>query len=105
MPGGDRTGPFGEGSMTGRRMGYCTGNDHPGFTRLRSFRGGRFGRGFGRGFGQGRGFGPGSAYRSGYFYPDVAPDVSEKTIIENEIRILKDQLSYLEEQLLKKGEE
>jgi hypothetical protein len=23
MPGGDRTGPFGQGPMTGRAMGYC----------------------------------------------------------------------------------
>ncbi len=33
MPGGDRTGPPGEGPTTGRGMAYCTGNKHPGFGR------------------------------------------------------------------------
>ena len=31
MPRGDRTGPYGEGHMTGRRMGYCAGSDVPGY--------------------------------------------------------------------------
>jgi len=26
MPGGDRTGPMGQGPMTGRAAGYCTGS-------------------------------------------------------------------------------
>ncbi|UCH14781.1 MAG: DUF5320 domain-containing protein [Bacteroidales bacterium] len=32
MPGGDKTGPDGQGPMTGRKMGYCAGysNIHPG---------------------------------------------------------------------------
>ncbi|MCD4703587.1 MAG: DUF5320 domain-containing protein [Methanosarcinaceae archaeon] len=29
MPGRDRTGPMGKGSMTGRGAGYCTGNEFP----------------------------------------------------------------------------
>jgi len=68
--------------------------------------GGRgFGRGFGYGYGRGRGMGYG--YGLGYqpVYPESAPDVSEKTLIENEIRVLKDQLSYLEEQLAKTKKE
>ena len=80
MPRGDRTGPDGRGQMTGRGLGYCTGYDEPGFTA-----GGR-GRGFGRGYG--RGFGGRSH-----------PDVTEKTLLENEIRILKDQMSALEKRL------
>ena len=52
MPGGDRTGPEGRGPRTGRAMGYCSGNDRPGYMEP-GFRG----RGFGRGFGAGRGFG------------------------------------------------
>lgn len=52
MPGGDRTGPYGEGPITGRRMGYCVGNDHPGFNYLRSNREGGYGRGFRGGFGR-----------------------------------------------------
>jgi len=31
MPGGDRTGPMGFGSMTGRGMGYCAGFPGLGF--------------------------------------------------------------------------
>jgi hypothetical protein len=31
MPAGNRLGPEGEGPMTGRRMGYCTGYAQPGF--------------------------------------------------------------------------
>lgn len=49
MPFGDRTGPLGQGPMTGRGRGYCSGNATPG----------RFNAGPGRGMGRaGRG-GPG----------------------------------------------
>ena len=55
MPGFDRTGPEGRGSMTGRGAGYCAGNETPLFSNR------RFGYGRGmvrmRGFGQGFGFG------------------------------------------------
>ena len=108
MPGGDRTGPFGEGPQTGRRMGYCVGNEHPGFYYQRPYwgtgpgRGFRGGRGFGRGFRGGYGWGLGPEFRYGYGdYYGKPPDVSDKTMIENEIRILKDQLSALEDQLSK----
>ena len=53
MPGGDGTGPFGLGPMTGRRAGFCTGFGIPGYANY------AFGRGFmamGRGRGKGRGF-------------------------------------------------
>jgi len=46
MPGGDKTGPMGQGPMTGRRMGICTGFSRPGINRF-----------FGGGFGRGRGVG------------------------------------------------
>ncbi len=49
MPRGNRTGPRGDGPMTGRGAGYCAGNDRPGFASS------EYGRGFGRGMGQGRG--------------------------------------------------
>ena len=101
MPRGDRTGPSGEGPTTGRGMGYCTGNDHPGYTNVFSNRGGGYGRGFRGGLGYGRGAGFG--FRSGYgsYNPGNISDVSEKTLVENEIRILKDQLSALEDRLSK----
>jgi hypothetical protein len=49
MPFGDQTGPMGQGPMTGRGRGYCTGNATPGrFNAAPGFgmgRGGRGGRG------------------------------------------------------------
>jgi len=47
MPGQDRTGPSGQGPLTGRGLGPCGAGG----------RGIGFRRGFGRGFGRGRGFG------------------------------------------------
>jgi hypothetical protein len=114
MPRGDKTGPTGEGPQTGRRMGFCAGYDHPGYDNLtrgsgRGLRGsfghgGGFGRGFRGGFGNAGGFG--RRFRHGYgdYYENI-PDVSEKTMIENEIRILKDQLMSLEERLTRLGKE
>lgn len=77
MPRGDRTGPWGQGPMTGRGMGYCAGFPGPGFMSP----GPGFGRGgFGRGFGRGLGFGRGRGWRragfggfGGYPYPPVMP--------------------------------
>ena len=102
MSRGDRTGPSGEGPTTGRGMGYCTGNDHPGYMNSFSNRGGGYGRRFQGGPGYGRGAGLG--FRGGYgnYNPGNISDVSEKTLIENEIRILKDQLSALEDRLSNK---
>jgi len=106
MPRGDRTGPFGEGPRTGRQMGYCVGNDHPGFMYQHSGGRGRLGIGFRGGFGYGGGSGVGFRHGYGNFnYGGNIADVSEKTMIENEIRILKDQLSSLEERLSKTGED
>ena len=45
MPGGDRTGPQGQGPRTGRGLGDCASTDQP-----------RLGFGFGFGFGRGRGW-------------------------------------------------
>jgi len=87
MPRGDRTGPAGTGPMTGRRLGDCAESGGTGY--------GFFGRGFGSN--RGRGFGMGR--NAGWFSDTVNPDVSEKTVLENGIRILKDQLSSLEKRL------
>jgi len=51
MPRGDRTGPSGLGSLTGRATGYCTGYSTPGFMNPTP----GFGRGRGRGYGRGWG--------------------------------------------------
>lgn len=54
MPRGDRTGPSGEGSKTGRAAGLCGGSDSAGFTNInQSFGGGRGNRKFGNGCGLG----------------------------------------------------
>ena len=98
MPRGDKTGPDGMGQLTGRRLGYCAGYDTPGFTKGSYGMGRRFGRGGGRG--KGREY----AYAQPVYYnqPTAEPvfqNVSEKTILENEIRILKEQLSNMEKRL------
>lgn len=68
MPRGDGTGPEGRGAMTGRKAGYCSGNDEPGVENDSPRRGNRAGfvggqgrRGRGKakcfdGRGRGRGF-------------------------------------------------
>ena len=64
MPGGNKTGPLGDGPMTGRRLGNCVGNDQPGFNATL----GNFGYGYGRGFGRRHGWGGqmGYGFRHGY---------------------------------------
>ena len=48
MPSGDHTGPMGQGPMTGKLSGFCTGNDISGNSK-------GFRRGMGRGFCFGKG--------------------------------------------------
>lgn len=67
MPGLNQTGPMGQGSMTGRRMGRCTNfgagrknqtapeNENSGNPNPEQFPEQGFGRGFGRGMGKGMG--------------------------------------------------
>ena len=98
MPGRDRTGPNGLGSMTGRRMGFCADNSNLNYSN----RGLGFGRGNRGGFSLGRGYGLGYGYRN--MNIENNPNISDKTIIENDIKILKDQLSSLEGQLKQLGE-
>ncbi|MFP3879830.1 MAG: DUF5320 domain-containing protein [Dehalococcoidia bacterium] len=84
MPFGDGTGPMGQGSMTGRGMGFCTGFARPGFANPVPVYPQRYGYGpvtpvwpgwgygFGRGFGGrglGRGFGRGWRRWGPYTYP------------------------------------
>jgi uncharacterized protein DUF5320 len=111
MPRGDRTGPWGGGPRTGRGLGYCTGNDRPGYMQagpglglgggmgLRRGWGG--GRGWGRGFGGygrarygfwGRGYGAGP-WATGWGAPMPAP------VPEEEVSDLKAQATWLQEQM------
>lgn len=70
MPGFDRTGPEGQGSQTGRKMGKCNPNNQESTKQLdvKEFPRGlgrRFGRGMGKGPGLGRGAGKGLGRRMG----------------------------------------
>jgi hypothetical protein len=105
MPGLNRKGPAGDGPMTGRKLGRCTRNSDVfpggGYRRLGS--GNRYGRGYGGGYGYrgtgGRGFGfrwgnPFSDYPANYHQ-----NVSDETLLENEARLLREQLSNIEKEL------
>ena len=83
--------------MTGRRMGNCVGNNNPGSENFSGDYGYGFGRGRGRGFGRGLGYG--FRHRNRNFSDEIAPNVSKETLLENEARILKEQLASIEKQL------
>ena len=72
MPGGDRTGPDGMGPVTGRGLGYCTGNQAPGYAYPSPGRG--FGRG--RGMGRGRGWGRRGGWSAAPAWYAPAPPVA-----------------------------
>jgi hypothetical protein len=119
MPGGDRTGPLGQGSRTGRAAGYCSGYPGPGYANPsvpgygRGFGFGRGrGRGFGRGFwGRGRGFwgrgyyptpsyGP-TPYYNPYYgstYPEPNKE-EEKSYLEDMVKALEGELKAIKERL------
>jgi len=95
MPGGDRTGPLGRGPMTGRKAGYCTGNNAPGYTYGPSMN-------LGRGFGRGRGF------RNRRFwnyspeptqYPAQERPLDTSYSLEQEKQQLKQSLQNLEDEI------
>ena len=105
MPYGDRTGPDGAGSMTGRRMGFCAGNDSPGCQT--GGRGSGYGRGFGRGrgMGRGRGFGRRPFWSYDYVGPRVVPvyrdpaPEDEKTYLDGYMKSLEAELKSVKERL------
>jgi hypothetical protein len=65
MPGRDRTGPMGEGPMTGWGYGLCSGNPTP------VYGGWGFGRGYAPGFGRGFGWGGGRGWRNRFRTVDI----------------------------------
>jgi len=94
MPQGDRTGPMGQGSMTGRKVGFCAGFDSPGFTK-------GFGGGMGRGSGFGRGMGRGRGFRRAFNFgwpsfgsSQVAP-WQQAVSKDDEVKMLKSQAEAL----------
>ncbi|MBW1713586.1 MAG: DUF5320 domain-containing protein [Deltaproteobacteria bacterium] len=113
MPGFDRTGPLGQGPMTGRGLGRCgpvgtragAGYGYgwwPGYGW-----GGGFGRGPGRGFGRGfgRGMGRGFGFRGCGWSPFYGGPVAatgpeeEKSMLQAEADELKSYLADLESRL------
>lgn len=115
MPYGDRTGPRGRGSRTGRGAGYCTGNDMPGYMKpgpgLGRGRGMGMGRGCGygrdRGFGRGRwlrrdGIYPPEPYYDPYYgpapYAKPDPEV-ERTYLEDLVKSLEEELGAVKDRL------
>ncbi|MFW9947329.1 MAG: DUF5320 domain-containing protein [Candidatus Odinarchaeota archaeon] len=102
MPGGDRTGPRGLGSMTGRGLGYCAGYDSPGYTRGYGM---GLGRGWGRGWGRGRGIGFSKGWRWNYgpiytpVYTSYRPEIISKVTPENQLTMLKQEKEYLEKEV------
>ena len=99
MPGGDRTGPRGLGSRTGRGLGYCSGYDTPGYIKGPGM---GFGRGWGRGWGVGYGRGRGWGYRIPMYapiYPSYHDGILPTVTPENQINVLKQEKEYLESQM------
>lgn len=110
MPRGDRTGPRGYGSRTGRGLGFCNGYDSPGFTKgVGMGLGGGWGRGRGRGGGWGRNY-PYEPYypqpRAFPVYPnnpDPWPNrmssTDEKVYLEQSITKMKEEILLIEKRL------
>lgn len=96
MPGGNGTGPMGEGPMTGRSAGYCAGFATPSFAI--PGRGGRFGRGMGMAR-NGRGFG----FRNRFYAPTpVQQPVNaeqEKNYLAHEAKALEEELATVKKRL------
>lgn len=94
MPRGDKTGPEGRGPLTGKRMGNCVGNETTGFfNRAGSI------IGFGRGYRGNNGrFGDRFNRRRMSFFQNL-PEQDERSVMENEINALKNQVSFLEKKL------
>ena len=111
MPGGDRTGPAGLGSRTGRGLGYCAGYDSPGYTKgpgggaaWGAGRRGYFPYGKGMAWGRGgRGWGGRGGYfrggRAGIFYNAPMFPVPAELTEEQELQALKQDKDYLESEL------
>ena len=100
MPRGDRTGPGGMGPMTGRGLGYCAGDDMPGYMNPAP------GRGFGGGWGAGWRWrhwrhGAGLPGWAGFGYGPVAPvpPVYAAPTREQELDALKRQAEFFKSQM------
>lgn len=108
MPFGDRTGPMGQGSRTGRGTGYCTGNTMPGSANF-----GGFGRGGGRrgGFGfRQNNYGAGMFGGQGAWWnasrPAAAPTTEQElAALKNQADSLKNSLDVIEKRMKEIGQD
>lgn len=108
MPRGDKTGPLGQGPMTGRAAGFCAGNNVPGYANPAPGMGMAWGRNSGRGRG----------YRGRLnVIPDINPvadntpipaqtqekevrnTVSAEAVEQNEFKVLKEQVNFISKSL------
>ncbi|MGM0619463.1 MAG: DUF5320 domain-containing protein [Bacteroidota bacterium] len=96
MPGFNRTGPQGAGPMTGRQHGPCNDNNRDVQPRGTGFRR-RPGWGAERRGGRGFKFRWGNPFAGGPGYYEDA--TAGEASLENEVRVLKDQLSEAEKEL------
>lgn len=98
MPAGDRTGPMGNGPMTGRALGSCAGNSATGYAGAGLGRGYGMGRGCGfGGRGGARGFGGGRAWRGFPAWGGGAPTREEElSNLENQAGQLKNALDQIQ---------
>ena len=87
MPRGNRTGPNGMGPMTGRALGYCAGNEAPGYARA---------PGAGRGMAWGGGRGRGMAWNR----PEAprAPE-NRKALLADEMAALEEHMEFLKREM------
>jgi len=103
MPAGDRTGPTGNGPLTGRRAGFCAGSKVPGYQNQQVDIG-RYGRGNG---GRGRGRrnwqhdtgGAGMSAFNNQAYPQDFPLTASGHNRAEELQTLKKQATALENSL------
>lgn len=97
MPGGDRTGPFGMGPMTGRAAGFCAGYPVAGYANFAGGRGMGYGyRGRGRGWRNRYAAGAANWADMGFRFPaGPAADISA----EAELDDYKQQAEYLKNTL------
>ncbi|MHB0979842.1 MAG: DUF5320 domain-containing protein [Thermoleophilia bacterium] len=106
MPRGDRTGPFGQGAMTGRAAGYCAGYAVPGFASSATIGRGMGGPGAGGWSRGGHGYRnrfyatgvPLSAYGVGGPEP-VLPRDEEIALLKSESQRLRSVLETIDQRL------
>ena len=117
MPGGDGTGPLGQGPMTGRAAGLCAGYSVPGYAnsipgrgwgfgygrgRGRGFGGGRgWGRGFGRGFGSGwvgYPYASGNPYAAPSYPADITPK-QEADMLRAEAKAMQEEITAINQRV------